>query len=82
MRALGVQTKIAIEVYGPETHLTSIVAMAFNQPVASLDYENAALRTVTTPLPASTLDDHVVSEAESKVSSINACKAAVDIITH
>lgn len=81
MRALGVQTKIPIEVYGPETHLTSIVAMAFNQPVASLDYENPAMRTVTTPLPASTLDDHVVSEAEAKVPSINACMAVIGIIS-
>lgn len=38
MKSAGSLFGLDIEVYGPETHLTSIVAMALGKPVASLDF--------------------------------------------
>lgn len=43
MREFGVKSGLDIEVYGPETHITSIVAMAFNKPVFSLDFDDSKL---------------------------------------
>jgi ATP citrate (pro-S)-lyase len=43
MKAVREELGIDMEVFGPETHITSIVAMAFNKPVFSLDFDDRKL---------------------------------------
>jgi ATP citrate (pro-S)-lyase len=43
MRDFGERSDLQIEVYGPETHITSIVAMALKKPVFSLEFDDSKL---------------------------------------
>eukprot|EP00474_Spongospora_subterranea_P008588 CRZ09046.1 hypothetical protein [Spongospora subterranea] len=65
---LGVSLNLDIHVYGPETHLTSIVAMAFNKPVASLEFNDAKADAEQIKRNISYLDTVEVSDAEKAAS--------------
>ncbi|SPQ95814.1 ATP citrate synthase [Plasmodiophora brassicae] len=68
MKDLGTSLSLPIEVFGPETHLTSIIAMAFKRPVASLDFHDEGLRSPHPCRDVTFLDTVEVSEAEKAAS--------------